>query len=64
MLQQAETYKIVLPGETKWKQLLTAFKLQQRPITAATASPGRWRSSWTLSATPLRPGSSPSAGTR
>jgi hypothetical protein len=30
VLQQAEIYKDVLPGETKWKRLLTAFKLQQR----------------------------------
>jgi uncharacterized protein (TIGR02391 family) len=30
VLQEAEIYKDVLPGETKWKRLLTAFKLQQR----------------------------------
>jgi uncharacterized protein (TIGR02391 family) len=30
VLLQAEIYKDVLPDETKWKRLLTAFKLQQR----------------------------------
>lgn len=30
VLQQAEVYKDVLPDDTKWKRLLTAFKLQQR----------------------------------
>jgi uncharacterized protein (TIGR02391 family) len=30
VLQQAEIYKDVLTGETKWKRLLAAFQLQQR----------------------------------
>jgi hypothetical protein len=30
MLQQAEIYKDVIPDDTNWKRLLTAFTLQQR----------------------------------
>jgi hypothetical protein len=36
MLQQAEIYKDVIPDDTKWRRLLTAFTLQQRSDSSGT----------------------------